>query len=138
MMATLKLEWTGATAIETGLFEVKSCRPLLDRNIGRLVGGQDVVARYADPVWTMELEMGPVARSHTATLRSHVGESGTLTIDLRTERPTADYPNAEIWINAEMEATLTKARPSSVGDDIAQGDQWALTLQFLESAVTAL
>ena len=137
-MALIRLEWRGAPAIVTERFNVRSCRPLLDRTIGKLVGGEDVVARYSDPVWTMELELGPVARVATARLRSHVGESGSLTVDVRDERPTRDYPNAEIWINATSTATLTKAAPSSLGDDITQGDVWALTLQFRESTIEAL
>ena len=137
-MATIRIDWPGAPAIVTDRFRVRAARPLLDRPIGKLVGGAAVVARYADPVWTMDIELGPIPRAETARIRSHVGVEGTLTIDVRNERPTRDYPAAEIWINASSTATLVKAVPHALGDDIAQGDVWALQLQFAESSIEPL
>ena len=118
-------------------YTVDSARPLLQRSIGKTIGGGDIVARYADPIWTIVFRLGPLVRTDTALLRSWVGESVEVLFE-DSIRTRGDYLSAELWQNATVTGTLTKAVPRAINDDITQGDLWTLTVQAPESAIVAI
>ena len=128
----------GAVNFRDERFVVKSAVPLLARKIGTLVTGADIVSRYADPVWKIQFVLGPLSRVNSKRLRDWIG-SETLTVRFRFEdRLPADWPNAEIWMNSTITATLLNAKPKSVNADITRGDLWTVDIQAAESAMVAI
>ena len=81
--------------------------------------------------------LGPLVRTDTALLRSWVGESVEVLFE-DSIRTRGDYLSAELWQNATVTGTLTKAVPRAINDDITQGDLWTLTVQAPESAIVAI
>ena len=125
----------GAQEIASESYTVMAARPKLARRIGMLYGGRDVVARYADPVWTIEFRLGPLPRADTLLLRQWVGLDN-LTVEFRDDqRPPSEWPHEEIWINSVITATLIDAVPQAVNADITRGDLWRCTIEFRESQV---
>ena len=126
----------GSDEIASESYTVQSAKPKLARKIGRLFGGRDVIARHADPVWTIEFRMGPLTQAEAALLRTWVGREDVRVEFRDDDRPPNEWPNAEIWINSEIEATLVDAVPRFVNKDITRGDLWRCTIEFRESQVT--
>ena len=126
----------GVDVIASESYTVQSAKPRLARKIGRLFGGRDVIARHADPVWTIEFRMGPLTQANAALLRSWVGREDVRVEFRDDDRPPNEWPNAEIWINSEIEAALIDAVPRFVNADITRGDLWRCTIEFRESQVT--
>ena len=107
--------------------------PTVSRKVGTLVGGREVVAGYADPVWKFEVEVGPLTPSESAALRANVGSPVTITFH-DPDRPLDRYSRKEVWQNSSFAADLLDAKPRPVGADITQGDRWRVRFQALESA----
>ena len=138
-MATPEVLLTYDTAtVRSPYFEVQRAAPALKRPIGQRVDTGRIVARYDDPVWTIEFRLGPLARADTLRLRQWVGRDNITVQFLDADRPLADFPSQERWINAEIEATLTDAVPRFVNADITRGDLWRCTIQAYESDMVAI
>ena len=128
----------GTDTVRSPHYTVQTARPLLKRPIGKLVDTGSIVARYTDPVWTIAFRLGPLARADTRRLRQWVGRDDLTVQFLDADRPLADFPSQEKWINADIEATLTDAVPRAVNADITRGDLWSLTIQAYESDMVAI
>ena len=125
----------GAQGIASESYTVISAHPKLARRIGMLYGGRDVVARYADPVWTIEFRLGPLPRADTLLIRQWVGMDDLIVEFRDDQRPPSEWPHEEIWINSVITATLIDAVPAAVNADITRGDLWRCTIEFRESQV---
>ena len=128
----------GGATVRSPYYEVLRAVPALQRPIGQRVDTGRVVARYVDPVWTIEFRLGPLARADTLRLRQWVGRDNITVQFLDADRPLADFPSQEKWINADIEATLIDAVPQAVNADITRGDLWSLTIQAYESDMVAI
>lgn len=135
-MAELQMDWADGEQIRTEYFHFpRRPQPNNARSIGRTVGGRNIVIARTNPIWTMQILVGPLAQAKNELLRLRVGEDVDVRIDI-PERPLADYPDSELWVNADIEATLISARQSAAGMDITSGELFAITLQFAESDVS--
>ena len=119
----------GAATVRSPYFEVRRAAPALQRPIGRRVDTGRVVARYADPVWTIEFRLGPLPRADTLLIRQWVGMDDLIVEFRDDQRPPSEWPHEEIWINSVITATLIDAVPAAVNADITRGDLWTLKIQ---------
>ena len=133
------LHWTSDDAVirETAYRFSEHPAPELRRDIGTLVGGRRAVIGYTDPVWRCVVEIGPLTRAESAYLRQRIGQAVSVTFR-DTARELKNYPYAEIWWQATMGAEMIDARPRPVNQDLSQGDRWAVSLQWHESATGAI
>ena len=51
----------GGATVRSPYYEVRRAAPALQRPIGQRVDTGRIVARYVDPVWTIEFRLGPFA-----------------------------------------------------------------------------
>ena len=136
MAARLEIVWDDRASYTDEAYRLVSARPLVQRKVGKLVGGREIVAAYSDPVWTFEVEVGPVTRAEAAAFRSRIGQEAT--VRLRDDdRPASRFPNADAWYRAPWRGTLIAAVPKALGPDITRGDRWRLRWQAEESQFNA-
>ena len=128
MPATLRLTFADdALAIET--FALRLTSPTTASALGRLMSGEEPSLPLQGGAWALTFELGPLTRPDAAVLRRRVGERLTARVD-DPERPAAEWPTTEHWVNADLDAALTDVRVLKLADDAALGSRYEIELTF--------
>ena len=130
----LRLAFSATSRIETDRFQVGQVAPRLARKIGERISSEQIVSAFADPVWTMQLHVGPLPTAEGVLLRGAVGSFLTVQIEDTAARAR---PAAGIWIGPAIHAELLDVMQRPLGSDITRGERYELRLQFLQSRIGA-
>ena len=129
--ARLRLTLPGGAALAFQAFSLTQTRPTVSRRLGLLADAREAsVALDNLPAWALRFALGPLTRADSRELRRSVGARVEAIVD-DPDRPPADWPHSEVWINEPLpNATVSAVRVRRLADDPAAGSSYDLELTY--------
>ena len=131
MSAVLHLTFPGGEVLALEVFSLERWTPMVVRRLGLLADAREAsVGLDNGAAWSLRFNLGPLSRADSQIVRRNVGARVEALID-DPERPPADWPRTEGWVNAQLpDATVTAVAVRRLADDPALGSRYLLELTF--------